>query len=203
MFTILDGRGNGNRAGVTEDKRLLGDVVTEPLSAERSREGKLWGLGTGNLTLPVGFTGPVLWFENNTLEFIFVQKIIFGWNGGTTNHNRTVFSLINYNTSAPTLLTTAIDAQIENISLSGASTPTLLGLRAFKWNGVGAVGMTGSVGGFSQISNRPAVGNSSIPIDGEIILGPSNTMRFDVTPEEAGLFDLSVVFYQADRNRDI
>ena len=55
--------------------------------------------------------------------------------------------------------------------------------------------MTVAAGGFAQIPNRLAKGNTTINIDGEIILGPGNSMEFRVTPEETGEFQVSVVFY--------
>ena len=57
--------------------------------------------------------------------------------------------------------------------------------------------MTGGSGGEYRIPNTLAKGNTSISIDGEIILGPGNSMQFDVTPEETGLFHVSVVYYFA------
>ena len=196
---IRDGTGRGRFAKVTNGNRLLTQTITEPISAERSRKGKLYGIGTGNLSLGGSFDGPVLWFRNDSdTELMFVQKIIFGWNGGTSSRNTTVFSLINYQTTEPTGANTSIDFQIENINKSGSSAAvTFADATGHKWDGSGSAGMTGTSGGFAQIPNRLAIGNHSIPIDGEIILGKSDSMRFDVTPDEAGLFNVAVVVYLA------
>jgi hypothetical protein len=196
---IQDGTGTGNRAKVTSDKRLLTATVTEPLSAERSRKGKLFGVGTGNLSLSASFSGPVLWLRNeDSTQHMYVQKLIFGWNGGDTNRDRTVFSLINYNTASPTATNASTTFQIENIALSGTDSPVSLAkAKAQIWDGSGSTGMGGVTGGFAQIPNRLAKGNTSIPIDGEIILGANNSMSFTITPEEAGEFHVSVVVYMA------
>ena len=201
MSKIEDGKGTGSTAQVTSDGRILGDVITELVSSERSRSGKLFGLGTGSITPTGSFSlGPVLWLRNDsTTENIHVQKLIFGWNGGSTNYNRTILSFIKYQTSEPTGANTSISDQIENISLTGASAVASGKITAYKWDGTGT-GMTGSTGGFLQIPNRLAQGNTSLDIDGEIILGPGDSMEFQVTPEETGLFNLGVVYYFAPIN---
>jgi hypothetical protein len=197
--TIQDGTTGSARARVTGDNRLLTDTLTEPISSERSQVGKLFGIGTGGITPTSSFSlGPVLWLRNDSnTEDLYVQKIIFGWNGGSTNFNRTILSFIKYNTTVPTGNNTAISDQIENISRSGASSAISSGVvTAHKWDGVGT-GMTGSTNGYLQIPNRLAQGNTSISIDGEIILGVGNSMEFQVTPEETGEFHVSVVYYFA------
>jgi len=202
--TIIDGKGTGVPAQVTSDHRIKTDTIRELVSSERSRAGELWGLGTGNLTLSASMSlGSVLWFKNISAdEDWYVQKIIFGWNGGSTNFNRTVFSLIHYNTPEPSANNTAIDATIENISQSGTdSGVTKPSFSGHKWDGA-STGMTVAAGGFAQIPNRIAQGNTSVSIDGEIILGPSNSMEFRVTPEEAGEFNVSVVFYKVKANKE-
>lgn len=196
MATIDDLR-TGKSVRLTSDNRILTESITELVSSERSRAGKLWGLGTGNLTVTSSMSlGSVLWFKNGTVdEDWYVQKLIFGWNGGSTNFDRTVFSLIYYNSADPTANNTSIDAAIENISKSGSTAAvTKDNFTGYKWDEVGT-GMTVGSGGFAQIPNRIAKGNTSIPIDGEIILGPGNSMEFRITPEETGEFHVSVVFY--------
>lgn len=200
---IKDGTGTGRLLQITNDNRAMGEVIRELISSERSRQGQLWGLGTGGITPTGSFSlGSVLWFQNqSTDEDWYVQKLIFGWNGGSTNFNRTVFSLIHYNTGEPTANNTEITAAIENISRSGSNAAvTKSNFKGYKWDGVGT-GMTVGSGGFAQIPNRIGQGNTSIPIDGEIILGPGNSMEFRITPEETGLFHVSVVFYVIEANK--
>lgn len=194
---IFDGRGRGNGMGVDYAGRAATYAVTEPIASERSRAGKTFGIGTGGLTLPGGFSGPVLWFRNDDPDNdMYVEKLIFGWNGGSTNYNRTVFSLIFYNTSIPTSVMTDSNFQVENIKFASGANPGLLALSTgFKWDGTGSVGMVGSSGGFAQIPNRLAQGNTLAPIEGQIILGQGDTMRLDATPEEGGLYQVSVVIY--------
>ena len=200
---INDGTRGRTPMRVTSDNRMLGEVIVEPISSERSRAGRLWGCGTGGITPTGSFSlGPVLWIKNNGTSYDwYVQKLIFGWNGGSTNFNRTILSFIKYQTSEPTGDNTSITAAIENISKSGTTeavtNPDFLG---HKWDGTGT-GMTGSSGGYLQIPNRIAQGNNSIPIDGEIILGPGDSMEFQVTPEETGEFHVSVVFYEIETGK--
>ena len=176
---------------------IMAVIPQNAISSTLSRQGKLFGCGTGALTLVAGFTGPVLWFRNDhaTSDFL-ITKLIFGWNGGTAGKANTIASLISYNTTIPTVNATAISFQNENLKYATATLPgTTTNLTARKWNGIGTVGMTGSTGGFAQIPNRLGNGNTSLPIDGEIVLGNGNSMAFSVTPEAAGIFHVSVVGY--------
>ena len=201
--TIRDGSGHGYLARVTSEQRLLTDVIAEPLSAERSRKGLLYGTGTGSITLDAAMSlAPVLWLKNNDPVYNFhIQKLIFGWNGGSTNHDRTVLSFIKYQTGVPTGAHSNASPAIENISLSGAvSAITDANATAYKWDGTGIVGMTGLANGYLQIPNRLSIGNTSIAIDGEIILGQDDTMAMLVTPEEAGLYNVAIVYYKALRS---
>jgi len=142
--------------------------------------------------------GPVLWLRNDDPDNLFlVQKLIFGWNGGSTNYNRTVLSFIRYQMSEPTTDTASATPAIENISKSGTtSAVTDTKATAWKWDENGTTGMSGGSGGFLQIPNRLAQGNTSIAIDGEIILGQNDTMQVEVTPEQAGLFNAAIVYYK-------
>lgn len=206
MSTIIKGgTGKGYSVKVSSDNKLKTDAITEPLSAERSRSGRLYGIGTGNLTLDASMSlSPVLYLKNNSkTDDMYIQKIIFGWNGGSTNHDRTVLSFIKYQESVPTGANTEINDAIENISLSGSSEGVSSGLvTGHKWDGSGSAGMTGQSSGYLQIPNRIAKGNTSISIDGEIILGPGDTMTFRATPEEAGEFHVSVVYYFVPTNEE-
>jgi len=206
--TILDGTGKGHLAKVTTDNRFLTDAITTLASSERSLTGNLFGLGTGYLTTSGSMAASggnggsgVLWLRNDsTIEDLYVQKLIFGWNGGSTNFNRVIQSFIKYNTSVPTGNNTATTDQIENISKTGSAAVASGKTTCHKWDGVGD-GMTGSTGGFLQIPNQIVKGNTSIPIDGEIILGPGNSMEMQVTDSmtggEIGIYNVAIVYYFA------
>ena len=197
--TIRDGTGEGTLAKVTHDSRLLVDSLTESITAERSRVGKLYGVGTGEITPTSSFSlGPVLWIQNDSnTEDLYFQRMVFGWNGGSTTWIKTCFAEIKYNTTVPTGDNTLITDEIENISLSGSTTATASGdTTVHKWDGTGT-GMTGGTGGFAQNEYRLAQGDTEVEMDGEVILGPGDTMEITVTPEETGLFHAFVVYYFA------
>ena len=126
---IQDGTGLGQQTcRVTTDNRLAGDAIIEPISSERSRQGKLWGVGTGFLTIPaaIGAASPILWFKNNsTDEMWYVNKIIGGHCGSQSNptHNVAVSTLIKYDSAAPSANNTEIFATIENIAYGFERTP--------------------------------------------------------------------------------
>lgn len=199
---IKDGTGNGNLAKVTSDNRVTVDAITELVSSERSRTGNLFGVGTGFLDTSGSMTlGGVLWLRNDaTDEDLYVQKMIFGWNGGSTTFDRVVQSFIKYQTGEPTANNTSIDDQIENISKTGAAAVASGKVTAYKWDEVGA-GFTSGAGGFLQIPNQIPKGNTSIQIDGEIILGPGDSMEMQVTDNmtggEAGIYNVAIVYYFA------
>lgn len=197
---IKDGTGRGYLAKVSSRNRQLTDGLVEPLSAELSRRGLLFGCGSGSVTLTGSESfAPILWLKNNDPDNYFhIQKLIFGWNGGSTNHNRTILSFIRYQITVPTGANADATPAIENISLSGTTEAvTDSKATAYKWDGTGSSGMTGGSGGFLQIPNRIAQGNTSINIDGEIILGQGDTMQMEVIPEEAGLYNVAIVYYKS------
>ena len=190
---------------LSNDGRQLTDTLTELVSSERSRQGKLFGVGTGYLTTSGSMNlGGVLWLRNDSVtENIHVQKLIFGWNGGSTSFNRVIRSFIKYQTGEPTANNTSITDQIENISFTGSAAVASGDVTAYKWDGVGN-GFTSGSGGFLQIPNQIPQGNTSIPIDGEIILGPGDSMEMQVidngSDQEAGVYNVAVVYYFAPIN---
>ena len=195
--------GSINELGITSDRTAMTDSIIELISSERSRQGQLFGVGTGYLTTSGSMNfGGVLWLRNDaTSEDLYVQKLIFGWNGGSTSFNRVVRSFIKYNTAIPTANETLIDDQIENISRSGSVGAVASDkVTAYKWDGVGN-GFTSGAGGFLQIPNQIGQGNTSLSIDGEIILGPGNSMEMQVidngADQEAGIYNVAIVYYFA------
>lgn len=216
---IKDGTGRNDRAMVTTDFRLASDSIIEPISSERSRNSKLWGLGTGFLTIPqaLGASSPLMWFKNDTNdEQWYVVKIIAGHTGAQTNpaDNVGIATLIKYGATAPNTNTTAIYATVENISTSvlddSASDTTGTrkdGFEGYKWNETGTAGFSGGSGGFYQIPNSWAIGNTTAPIDGEIILGPGDSMQFDhmnnnMQASDTMEFHISVVFYTVQLGKE-
>lgn len=215
---ILDGTGRNDRARVTTDFRIETDSIVEPISSERSRNSKLWGLGSGFLTIPqaLGATSPLLWFKNATTdEAWYIQKIIAGHTGSQSNpaDNVALATLIKYGAATPTANETAIYATVENISSSVLDTSASettgtrkAGFEGYKWDESGTAGMTTGSGGFYQIPNSWAIGNTTAPIDGEIILGPGDTMQFDhmnnnMQASDTMEFHVSVVFYTVGLNK--
>lgn len=197
---IKDATGGSYGLRITSDNRAATDAITSTVSSERSSIGKLFGVGTGYLTTSGSMNlGGVLWLRNDsTTEDLKVHKLIFGWNGGSTSFNRVVRSFIKYQTGIPTANETSIDDQIENISKAGAAAVASGNVTAYKWDGVGN-GFTSGSGGFLQIPNQIAQGNDPVRIDGEIVLGPGDSMEMQITDQdsdqEAGVFNVAIVYY--------
>lgn len=193
MTIIKDARGTGNTLGVDSQGRLDTNASTELRSGDKSRQGELFGMGTGRLTLPAGFNGRVLHVRNDSqIRNFHVTKLIFGNDGGNGN-DHTVFSLIFYNDTTPTTNVATAAASNENKTSSRIADLTVL-----KWDEVGSSGMTVFTAGEAQIPNTVGPGNTSLPIDGEIIFGPDQTMNFDIAASAAVKFHVSMVGYFED-----
>jgi hypothetical protein len=197
--TIKDGTGRGYQAKVDSTSRIWTNAIAEPIGSERSLGGFLYGTGTRGVTLSASANNdPVLWLRNDDPENYFqIDKLIYGWNGGSTNYNRTCLCLISYQMTEPTGNITAATPTIENIAKSGTSQGvTDSKATAWKWDGVGD-GMTGQTGGYVQIVNRIGQGDTSlIGIAGQIVLGQNDAMSLGVIPEEAGLFNAAIVYWK-------
>ena len=107
-------------------------------------------------------------------------------------------SFILYQTDDPSSARADASPAIENISKSGTSAAvTDTKATAWKWDGTGSTGMADTSTGFFQIPNMIGPGNSSIQIDGEIILAQNDSMAMHVRPEEAGIYNVAIVYYKA------
>jgi len=116
---IESGAGDGRfPLRITSNNRAFTDGINESLSAQMSRDGMLYGAGTGYLTTTwTDDFYPVLWLRNDDPDnFFHIQKLIFGWNGGTSSKDTTVQSFIKYQTTEPTGANSSSSPQIENIS---------------------------------------------------------------------------------------
>lgn len=204
--TIKDGTGNGFKAKVGGDNRLWTNAIVEKTGSNKSLEGGLFIFG-GSFTLTGSESNaPMLWLRNDDREhMIRIDKIIFGWNGGSTNHNRTNLCTVSYEVSEPTANATSIGPQIENIARSGFNAPVTDNLTtAHKWDGVGSSGMTGGANGYQQVEYRISQGSTNFSdINGQVILGQSDTMQIGVTPEEAGLFSCYVIYWKYPGKGDV
>jgi hypothetical protein len=198
MAIIEDGKGTGISTQVTNDFMLRTRSVTIPIASRESDKGVLFGFGSGIVALPADFDGPVVWWSNdNDTKWIYVDKLIFGFNGGNTTTTNTIESVISYGGSSYSTNTTAVTAFPDNQASNARSETTIL-----KWNGTGSAGMsTQTTAGTAAIPNIIGPGNTTLwDIAGQIILGPSDTMEFGITDRksEASRFVLSVIFYEKE-----
>ncbi len=197
MTIIEDGGGKNKAAIVTSEQKLqtLADVRSRALV--RSIDEFRFAVGTGFLTLPAGFNGPVLRFQNDDNDKNFhIQRFIVGWDGGNTNFNRSVkFSTIK-NATAATANVTVITPGNTNLGSSRAATAT-----AEKWsNNSTTAGMTGQSDiGSVFITNILGQGRTAIDVEGGLVLTSGKSLSLIACPDEAGEFTTSIVgFYETD-----
>ena len=199
MAEVIKDGSTGDTLKITDSNRASVDGIVAPVASELSRLGKLFGTVTGSVSLTGSESlSPMLWLQcDDPDNDFFIEKLIYGWDGGTSSRNTTVLAFIKYQSTEPSGAQTDAAPAIENIKPSGpASAITDTKATALKWDGTGSSGMTGGTGGYLQIPNRIAIGNTSIPIEGQIILGQGDTMQIEVTPDEAGLFNAAIVYYK-------
>ena len=191
MTKIQDGLGKNNFAGVTDDFRLMTQADTIIHETARSIDGFRFGFNSEILDLPNNFNGPVLFFKNTDNNRLFhISKFVVGWNGGNTGTPKTVQLTNIKNATIPTGNSTVTNIGNSNFS----STRKALGL-AFKWDGVGTSGMTGSTGGVPFVFTFIAAGRTPIILNGAIILGSESTISINLKTDKAGQATVAILGY--------
>jgi hypothetical protein len=159
----------------------------------RAVQGWRFLVASGQLSLPTGFDGPVLWIKNTDNDRNFhVTRIVNGWNGGDTNHNRVCFTTGLFNSGEPSANETSIEAVNTNLSSNRSALMT-----AYKWDGVGVTGLTVAGGGGSAV-NVNTQGETVIMTDGALVIPAGNTLAVSCQNEEAGEFSAQLAGYYED-----
>ena len=192
MSVIKDGTGTDVLARVNSENKLF--AIADIVSREHSRavSGFRFAGRTGILNLPAGFDGPVLFLKNTNNDLPFhLTKVIIGWNGGNTNHNRAMETTGMKAAIEPTGARTAVIPGNTNFGSNRTAEIT-----AWRWdNATGTVGMTGGTGGVTIVNNILGQGRTDIPFTGSTILVTGSTFCFSLKPEEAGNATVSFIGY--------
>lgn len=178
---IKDGTGKGYLAKVNSENQLITDsVVTTGLGHASRVHGYAFSVGTPVMAV-TATGGAVLWFQHTDTSFNFiVHRILMGWNGGDTNHNRVINGSLFYGASVPTANQTTFTPANMNRSSQNAIEGT-----SYLWDEVGD-GMTIADPGTFVGSLLVGQGMSVLDVEDSIIIPPNLSFSITVAPEEAG-----------------
>ena len=187
--TIRDGKGRGFLAEVNDRNKMMNDAVIQTEEADIAELGCSFIVSTKILTLNSTNPHLVLYFKNtNNLKTMRIWVSNFGWNGGSTNHNRTLKWSWVIAPNEPSANHTLIVPG--NLNFASNNIAEAL---AYKWDGVGD-GMTYS-GGIIVSEAIFAQGYSNIESRGIPILGLNDSFGVVLTGEEIGDIVVTTRFY--------
>lgn len=187
---IKDGTGTGRLLMINDDNRAMCDSIIQTEEAEVAEIHEL-AFVSSSLVHTLNSTNPhlFLYMKNTSADkdmHIWIAN--FGWNGGSTNHNRTLKWGWLIAPNAPTANHTLVTPG--NLNFKASQDAEAL---VYKWDGVGD-GMTYTGGGvvseaiFAQ--GYPKVETRGIPI-----LGLNHSFGILFTGEEIGDAVVTIRFY--------
>jgi len=198
---LQDGTGRGYLQQVDQRNRAYVDALTRTYPFLKALDGQHFSWQTQQLSVSSsGGTKKLVMFVNYTEaeKKLALLRLTIGWNGGSTNRNRSCLVSYQVGLTAPDTNISAIIGVNTNVS-----SPNLVSSTSYKWDGVGT-GMTGHTespaGDFSV--NMAMPGWTDNVLDGTYIFGPNTTFGVFVTPEEDGLFSFSASAILIDNDID-
>ncbi len=187
MSTIIqDGTGSKKTARVTDKNRILVDSITEERAVFNSvEEGNTFVITTDFLSF-TGVTGQedgVIYIKNTSSKKMLIHHIKL-WSGTASQIAKiTVYK----NPTTGTLISTALDASVENINFASAN--EYQGL-AYKGNGTNLTVTNGSAWGAHYLG----VGNQQMLMfmwNGAVALGRNNSLAVTVEAPNGVNFNLT------------
>lgn len=188
-FTIKDGTGQGYRAKVNNNNRLLTTANTQStISAVSNEFGQAFSFSALEKAVVANTEYHLLWIKNtNPNNNFLINRVVVSYNGGNTNHNRVVTGRFRLGSIPPSANFTSIPGGALNQS-KNANIPLA---EAYVWNGTGS-GMTITSSGPIALSGYFRQGFTDIVYDGTFSLGYNNVIDLTMTAEEDGLVSLVV-----------
>lgn len=189
---IQDGIGRGYRTEVDYYNRLhchctsiteIGDVSV--------RTERAYSVTTDNLTFTSTNEHPWLWMKNTNpnLTFFF-SSIIYSYNGGNTNYNRSLIKRVYRNPPTPT--GRYEEGSAYNLNFGSNKTAQLT---VYKWDGTGD-GMEIDLSNTDNFSTSTVQKGTLTLSDIEGVVVPYNsTVLFTYEPEEIGKASISIKFF--------
>ena len=187
--TIKDGKGRGYLAEVNQKHQLITDSIVQTEESEVAELGYSFVISTKVITLNSTNPHLFLYIKNTNAEknmYFWIAN--FAWNGGSTNHNRTVKWGWVIAPGEPTANHTPVTPG--NLNFTSGQVAEAL---AYKWDGVGD-GMT-YTGGIVASEEIFSQGHSDVEAQGIPIMGLNDAVGFLLTGEEIGDAVVTLRFY--------
>lgn len=183
-FRIKDGAGTGSVAKVENQRLWTRGVSASTLANIANTTGYSFTYGVYDKTLPGADTEYTIFrFKNidSSREF-HIHRLMLSFNGGSTNHDKTIRGAFYVGTYAPTANYTDITASSTNFGKS-LTAPS----ECQVWDGVGN-GMTVATNGVFAFSQFFDKGNNDVILDGTLIIPFGQSIGITVKSEEVGDF---------------
>lgn len=178
----------GESASVRDSSLTVNPFASSDLSAG----GNLITFSTGELSIESGFEGPVMFYRNDNADDdnLFIDMILYSWHSHLIENPFSVLSLI-YNSTVPTEFFRPTNPI--NMNQLFPTSAVDKGVFSVQWTGGNSVGMIGSTGGGGEMGFIIQKLFNIIPLDGKLIIGHDQTMRFDFKTDAAGTLRIAVV----------
>ncbi len=182
-FRIKDGSGTGSVVKVEGQRLWTKGVASSTLANIANTTGYSFSYGVFDKTLPGTDEYLVFRFKNTDSSREFhLHRLMLSYNGGSTNHDRTIRAGFYVGTYPPSANYTSVTPNSTNFGKSLTS-PS----ECQAWDGVGN-GMTTVTNGLFAFSNYFEKGFTDIILDGTIIVPFGQSIGITVKPEEIGVF---------------
>lgn len=187
-----DGSGKGYWARVDNYNRVSTYATTIKEIADIStRKENAFSVTTNTITFNSTSEHPWLYIKNtNNNLYLYISSIIYSYNGGDTNHNRTMTKRVYRISEAPTSRYT--DCCQANLNIGSNNTALLT---AYSWDGSGD-GMEIDTTDATDVSTSIVSAGSLTLGDLEGVVLPYNSaLLFTYEPEEIGIASISAKIY--------
>jgi len=193
-MTIIEDGQTGTVANVKakgEINRLQTQAFTTPTVEDGANQGNTYGTAIGPLTLTTNQCQFIYIKNNETAKHLHVDIVSPGWNGGSTNFNRTTQFFAHKNPTAPSANNTTSSSGNLNFASAKSFTGDIQ-----VWDGVGD-GMTIATAPIALRATL-AQGVQVFNINGAVIVSPGNSISFSFTASEVGDATITVRFRLED-----
>lgn len=190
---IKDGKGRGYQLEVNTDNKAMVFAVNRTEESEVAElHESAFSISTRVVTLNSTNPHLIMWSKNtSSSQSVYIWNTTFGWNGGSTNHNRTLkWSFVLF-PNEPTANHVLVPAG--NLNLNSALTADAV---VYIWNGVGD-GMT-YTGGIVAEEMIFGQGMTTVESHGVPIAGLNTSIGVLVTGEEIGDVVVTTRFFYKD-----
>jgi len=192
MTVIKDGKGTGKIAMVNSEGHLMVRSIMETDAIHTNHKLKdYYAVMSGVVTANSTNEHAILFIKNvDPNKNMYIDALVYGFNGGNTNHNRALRVKVYKDSGLPTLNNTLITPGNLNWTTSNISNTI-----CYKWDATATDGMTMGSAGLLIYDNILAQGLTSLHISGIPILGFNNSITVSYVPEEVGNFSVVTRFF--------